>query len=109
MKQYFYYFETEVRHLDPLLERRVLAHTDDMMLVELSAKSGAVIKEHQHVHTQMTYILDGVFEFNINQEIRIVKKGDTLFIESNKLHSALCLEEGKLLDVFTPARKDFLV
>ena len=109
MKQYFLYFETEVKHLDPLLERRVLAHTDDMMLVELSAKSGAVIKVHQHIHQQMTYVVEGVFEVNIDDEIKIVKKGDTLYIESNKVHGALCLEEGKLLDVFTPARKDFLV
>jgi len=109
MKQYFLYFETEVKHLDPLLERRVLAHTEDMMLVELSAKSGAIIKAHQHIHTQMTYVLDGVFEFDIDGEIKIVKKGDTFYVESNKIHSALCLQEGKLLDVFTPARKDFLI
>ncbi len=108
MKKYFLYYETEAKILNPLLERRVLAHTEDMMMVELSAKSSAVIQAHQHVHTQMTYILDGVFEFDIDNEKKILKKGDTIFIESNMMHSALCLEEGKLLDVFTPARKDFL-
>jgi quercetin dioxygenase-like cupin family protein len=79
-----------------------------MMMVELSAKSSAIIQAHQHVHTQMTYILDGIFEFTIETETKILKKGDTLFIESNKVHSALCLEEGKLLDVFTPARMDLI-
>jgi len=108
MKPYFLYFETEVKHLDPLLERRVLAHTEDLMLVELILKSGALIKAHQHVHAQMTYIVEGVFEYDIDGDLKIVKKGDSLSIESNIIHSALCLEEGKLLDVFMPSRKEFL-
>ncbi len=108
MKQYFLYYEAEVKYLDSLSERRVLAYTNDMMMVELSTKSSAVIKPHQHIHIQMTYILDGVFEFDIEGEKKLLKKGDTIFIDSNKIHGALCLEEGKLLDVFTPARKDFL-
>lgn len=108
MKQYFLYYEANVVTIDPSLERRVLAHTDEMMMVEISAKSSAVLKAHQHFHTQMTYIIDGVFEFEIESEKRILKKGDSIFIESNKVHGAICLEEGKLLDVFTPARKDLL-
>ena len=108
MKQYYLYYETEVKTINPLLERRVLAYRDEMMMVELSAKSSAVIQAHQHIHQQMTYILDGIFEFDIENEKRILKKGDSIFIESNKMHGALCLEEGKLLDIFTPARKDFL-
>ncbi|MBU1142270.1 MAG: cupin domain-containing protein [Firmicutes bacterium] len=108
MKQYYLYYETEVKTVNPLIERRVLAYRDEMMMVELSAKSSAVIQAHQHIHKQMTYILDGIFEFDIENEIMILKKGDSIFIESNKIHGALCLEEGKLLDIFTPARKDFL-
>ncbi|MDO9629326.1 MAG: cupin domain-containing protein [Acholeplasmataceae bacterium] len=108
MKPYFPYYESEAKVINHLLERRVLAHTEDMMMVELSAKSGAVIPIHQHIHVQMTYILEGVFEIDLNGAKMILKKGDSLFIESNQTHGSLCLSEGKLLDVFTPARKDFL-
>jgi len=37
-----------------------------------------------------------------------VKKGDSLYKEPNIIHGCVCLEAGKLLDVFTPKREDFL-
>ena len=31
-----------------------------------------------------------------------------MYIEPNLLHSAVCLEEGILIDTFSPVREDFL-
>jgi hypothetical protein len=33
---------------------------------------------------------------------------DGVYIEPNLMHSAICLEEGMLIDVFAPVREDFL-
>ena len=38
----------------------------------------------------------------------VVKAGDGVYIEPNLLHSAVCLEEGILIDTFSPVREDFL-
>ena len=69
---------------------------------------GALGAPHQHFHTQATYCVSGKFEFDINGEKKIVEAGDGVYIEPNLLHSAICLEEGQLIDTFSPVREDFL-
>ena len=88
--------------------RRVLAHAPQMMMVEVSFEAGSVGSEHRHPHCQSTYVLSGRFRFTIEGEAVEVSAGDTLCFAPNELHGTLCLEEGTLLDVFTPMREDFL-
>ena len=71
-------------------------------------KKGAVGNLHQHFHEQCTYIISGKFEFNINGVKKILGAGDSTYKEPNVIHGAVCLEEGSLIDIFTPERKDFL-
>lgn len=58
--------------------RRVLAYCDELMCVENVFEIGGVGKLHQHPHTQITYVAEGVFEFTIGDTTKIVRKGDTL-------------------------------
>ena len=78
------------------------------MIVEVYFEKGAVGELHSHSHEQITYVLEGEFEFNIDGKKHIVKAGDSMFKESNVLHGAVCLKKGKLLDIFSPHRADFL-
>lgn len=88
--------------------RKVLAYSDDLMLCELHFETGAIGSLHSHPHQQITYIVSGAFEFNVNGIKRIVRGGDSLYKEPNVVHGAVCLEAGVLLDVFTPMRDDFV-
>ena len=88
--------------------RRILAYTDELMIVENSFEKGAVGSLHSHPHTQITYVLEGEFEFEINGVKKIVKKGDSMLKKDGIVHGCVCLKEGKLLDVFTPMREDFI-
>ena len=88
--------------------RRVLAYTDGLMCVENSFQKGAIGKLHSHPHTQITYVVSGVFAFTIDGEERIVRPGDTMLKEDGVVHGCTCLEEGVLLDIFTPMREDFV-
>jgi len=88
--------------------RKILAYTDELMIVENTFEKGAVGSLHSHPHTQITYVLEGEFEFNINGTRKIVKKGDSMLKKDGIEHGCVCLEAGKLLDVFTPMRKDFV-
>ena len=63
---------------------------------------------HNHPHEQIAYVLKGKFEFNIDGEKQVVEPGDTVFLDANKPHGTICLEEGILLDIFTPYREDFI-
>ena len=88
--------------------RRVLAYTDGLMCVENRFEEGAVGALHSHPHTQITYVVKGAFSFTIDGEKRTVRAGDTLLKEDGVTHGCTCLEEGVLLDIFTPMREDFL-
>ena len=90
------------------VKRKILAYTDELMIVENTFEKGAVGALHSHPHTQITYILDGVFEFEINGVKKVVKKGDSMLKKDGIVHGCVCLEAGKLLDVFTPMREDFI-
>lgn len=103
-------FDKEIswENVDEGISRKILSYNDDMMLVRVQFEKGAVGTLHQHIHTQSTFILKGKFSFRIADEQRIMEAGDTCLMPSNVLHGCTCLEEGELLDVFTPFREDFI-
>lgn len=88
--------------------RRVLAYSKDLMCVENSFAEGAVGTLHHHPHTQITYVVSGMFEFEIDGEKRIVGAGDTMLKLAGVEHGCVCLKEGILLDIFNPMREDFV-
>ena len=92
----------------PGVIRTILAYNDVIMGAENQFEKGAVGAMHSHPHTQLTYILSGVFEFTIGNETKIVKAGDTLLNSDGIVHGCVCLESGSMLDVFTPMRDDFI-
>ncbi len=100
--------EAIVQHLEGGTVRRILARSDKLMVCELSFPKGAEGAPHTHVHEQATYVISGRFEFVIDGESVIVEKGDTLYFKSGVLHGNKCLEEGVIIDFFTPQREDFL-
>lgn len=88
--------------------RRVLAYNSDVMTVENRFQKGAIGALHHHPHTQITYVVSGKFEFEIDGVKNIVTAGDTLLKTDGVEHGCVCLEEGILLDIFTPYREDFV-
>jgi len=90
------------------VKRKVLAYCDEMMCVENHFEKDAIGTLHSHPHTQITYVAEGTFEFEIDGEKRIVHKGDTLLKQNGVVHGCVCLEKGVLVDFFTPMREDFI-
>jgi len=78
------------------------------MCVENAFEKGAAGALHSHPHTQITYVVSGRFSFTIDGETREVTAGDTLLKTGGVPHGCVCLEDGVLLDIFTPMREDFL-
>ncbi|CAG23595.1 cupin domain-containing protein [Photobacterium profundum] len=105
---FVYNNDIQLEDLGDGISRKVLAHNDNMMAVEVHFEKGAIGAMHNHPHEQLTYVLSGAFEFTIGDEIKIVKAGDTMYKEPSIEHGCVCLEAGVLLDNFTPMRKDFI-
>ena len=102
------YNDSEIKELGGGVRRRVLSHGEAMMAVEVDFDEGSVGAMHTHPHVQISYVLEGRFEATIGDEKRIISVGDTYYTLPDVPHGVVCLEKGRLLDVFTPERKDFL-
>lgn len=90
------------------VKRKILGYDDTIMLVNVDFKKGGIGPMHEHYHAQVTYVVSGQFEMTIGDETRIIKGGDCFYIEPHVLHGAICLEDGVLIDVFSPIREDFM-
>ena len=108
VKNYFYNADIPFEDLGNGLKRKVLAYHDSLMAVEVYLDKGAEGVMHAHPHEQIAYVLKGKFEFNIDGEKQLIEPGDTVYLDANVLHGVICLEEGILLDIFTPYREDFI-
>ena len=108
MKSIVYGNQTGTTLLDEHVSRKILAYGSDLMAVEVHFSQGGVGADHSHPHAQISYILSGKFEYHTNQGTRVVSKGDSLYFPSKAVHGAVCLEEGTILDIFTPQRSDFV-
>ncbi len=107
-ENYFNAAEMEWEDLGGGVSRKILGWDNQIMMVKVKFKKGAVGSPHSHFHTQTTYCAKGKFEFTIGEEKHVIKYGDGLYIPPNEVHGAVCLEEGVVVDVFSPVREDFL-
>jgi len=90
------------------VSRKILGYDNQIMMVLVKFEKGALGSPHSHFHTQATYVVSGLFEFEIDGVKQVIKGEDGVYIEPNLLHSAVCLEAGMLIDTFSPVREDFL-
>lgn len=105
------YFLTDTMEWEDLgggVSRKFLGWDNQIMMVKVKFEKGAEGTPHSHFHTQATYCAAGKFEFDIDGKKQIISAGDGVYIEPNLVHGAVCLEEGILIDVFSPVREDFL-
>lgn len=89
-------------------ERQILGYNGDIMMVKVRFRKGDIGKMHSHPHSQVTYVLSGVFEFTVMGETRTIKAGDAIYQRPGTPHGCICIEEGELIDCFNPVREEFL-
>lgn len=76
-------------------------------LVEIEA--GTVMPLHQHMHEQITYILEGQLDMHIDGAAHTLTAGSYYVIPSNVWHGAHAVTACKLIDVFEPVREEYKV
>lgn len=90
------------------IQKQIMGYDGQLMLVKVKFETGAVGTPHEHYHSQATYVVSGVFEFHTEEEKKIVRAGDGVYMAPDALHGCICLEAGVLIDAFSPMRADFL-
>ena len=68
---------------------------------------GSRLPTHQHMHEQITHIIEGELEMIIGDQQFVFTPGSVHVIPGNMPHSAYALTDCKVLDFFSPARDDY--
>ncbi len=98
-----------VQDLGGGVSRKVLPPTERLMAVEVRFAAGGIGEPHAHAdHDQVTYVLSGRFEVAVGGETAVLGPGEGFTADRGILHGVRALEEGALLDCFTPIREEFL-
>ena len=92
----------------PGITRQIMAYDGQLMMVKVHFEKGAVGTMHEHYHSQATYVASGKFELTIGTEKRVLVEGNGYYVAPDLIHGCVCLEEGVLIDTFSPVRADFL-
>lgn len=100
--------DTAWTEVSPGNRRAVLSVRPELMLVAFSFDKGAVGALHYHPHTQVSYVAKGVFDVTIDGETVTLREGGSFIVAPNLLHGVVALEDGLLIDTFTPRRDDFI-
>ncbi|PIE33843.1 cupin [candidate division KSB3 bacterium] len=90
------------------VSRKILASDGGLMTAEVYFTKGAVGAPHSHFHEQIGYVVQGSFKATIGGKTTTIQAGDSYYVPPDVVHGVVALEDGILLDVFTPQREDFL-
>lgn len=82
-------------------------HGDKGSVTIWDIKKDSILETHQHVHEQITYIIEGELEMVIGEETYLFTPGMAHVIPSNTPHSAVARTDVKVIDFFSPARDDY--
>ena len=93
---------------EPGVKRRIMVYLDEMMIVEVVFEKGASGAQHSHPHIQASYVAEGRFDVTIDGVTKIMEQGGSFIIPPNLIHGVKALEQGRLIDTFTPHRAEFL-
>ena len=91
----------------PGVMRRAV-HLDDVMVTFFDFAPNSVVPKHQHPHQQITWVVSGAMEFDLDGEVRVLEAGDGVLIAPDVPHSAVVLDEAcQALDAWHPVREDY--
>ncbi len=90
--------------MDLIDRRRIMG--EKVMVSEVILQKGFSVASHHHENEQIGIVLSGKVTFGIGEgddyhEIT-VEGGEVIHLPSNVAHSAVALEESRILDIFSP-------
>lgn len=81
------------------VKRKALIKDKPLSLNEVYLKKGGTEKIHSHDKTQISYIVKGTVNFNLDGKIYKVSRGDSMYVSPGIKHGVEALEESIIVCV----------
>ena len=90
------------------IRRKVLATSGSCMVVLYFLKKGSLVPMHNHEEEQFGLVIEGEIIFRTERgEVRL-GKGESYHLSAWEKHSAEAVEDSLVIDIFVPARREFM-
>jgi quercetin dioxygenase-like cupin family protein len=101
---------TDEKYTDPLpgIRQKTLAFGERTLMTEFLLGRNRVLPDHAHPYEQTGYLVKGRIMLKIGESEYETRPGDSWSIPMNVTHGARILEDSVAIEVFSPARKDYL-
>ena len=100
--------EARVSSPEPGLTRRIGASNTKLMLSEHRMKKGWAGASHSHPHEQVVYVVSGHIRATVGANTFEARSGDSFVVAGGTEHGATALADSIVVDVFAPARDEYL-
>lgn len=99
----------DAKEMFPGVVRKTLAYNQDVMLCHFKFAKGAKIPLHDHVPSQIGYVISGCVRFigATDADAFEAKAGDSYVIDPSVQHGGEALEDSTLVEVFNPSREEY--
>ena len=87
---------------------RKLAWDGGLMISWMECKQGCVVPAHSHENEQLTFVISGRWQFEIEGKTVIVGPNEMLYIPPHVVHAAEAMEDLVAYDIFSPPREDWI-
>ncbi len=92
----------------PGIKIKTINYGENTLMTEFILKKDSVLVEHAHINEQTGYLVKGKIKLFINGKPEIINPGDSWNIPSNIMHKAEIIENSIAIEVFSPARTDYI-
>ena len=99
--------DIEPEAMNSLFTRQYVTGTNTM-LARLVLRKGAHVPVHQHMHEQISHVVEGALDFLVEGRRVTVRAGEILCIPPHVPHGVWALEDSVALDIFNPPREDWI-
>lgn len=87
---------------------KTLVYGDKTLLCEFKLAQDSQLPFHSHPHEQTGYLVSGKLKLTIGKTTFEVSPGDSWNIPGDVEHGAEILEDTVAIEVFSPAREDYI-
>ena len=89
------------------ITRKTLTYNKDVLMALFEMKAGSSIPLHNHIHSQIGYVVKGKVKFITENSSFIVKAGDSYVFNGDEKHGAEIIRDSEVIEVFSPCRDEY--
>lgn len=83
-----------------------VVHGESMSTAIWEFAAGTHLMAHSHPHEQITFVISGVIDLQVGDQVQRIHAGDGAIIPGGVEHQATVIETARIIDCFHPVRED---